>query len=159
MKYYEAQNVGQPVAGCQFEKYEIVGGTAFGVYQTESEEDIAALDALIGKSSVHEITEAEYDRCLKKKPRSFDGSKLLNLPTLDSTSPGVPIKGKGAVVVEHNEPPAHIETPIEVSGQPATVADALRLEALPAPEGSATDPMSPPPQTREAFQNKRRRAK
>lgn len=158
MKYYVAQNVGQPIVGIQFEKFEIVGGTSFGVYKTEDAAEIAKLEALIGKSSVQSIDEAEYDRCLKKKPRSFDGSKLLSTPSeLTETYRGHAIKGNGALVVDQNEPPEHVESKIEVKQQVSSVEDALKIESIPAPEGSAADPMAAKPDTREPFANKKSR--
>ena len=126
MKFYFAQNAAHPIHGIQFEKYDIIGGTVCGVYKTESEFEIERLDSLIGKSSVIEISEADYESSLKKKRRDFADSSQLSQPLEQSQSPGVAIKGRGAVVVENSDPfsePVSVPvTSVETAGDALVVA-------------------------------------
>jgi len=126
MKYYLAQNAAHPIDGISFEKYDIVGGTVFGVFKTEVPSEIDKLDALIGKSSVVEISVEDYEASLKKKRRDFADSSQLSQPLEQPQSPGVAIKGRGAVVVENPEPsmePVSVPiTSVETAGDALVVA-------------------------------------
>jgi hypothetical protein len=125
-KFFSAQNVGEPIAGCQFERYAITGGTAFGVYATESQPEISRLEALAlsPKSSVRLIDEVEYLACLKKKPRDSQNLRTLNV----EPNPGASIRTPTAAVVE-TPPPQEIAIPTAV----VAAEDVLRVAAVDVP--------------------------
>jgi hypothetical protein len=129
MNFYHAQNAGRIIAGVTFQIYDITGGSAFGVLKTEDPKLIIDLDSLSNdpRSAVTSISEAEYELCIKKKAPSF-GSSNPSKPT----SPGAPIKGQGAVVVENADRP---EPPVEITGQVETVDEALKVGEVKPAEG------------------------
>lgn len=96
-KFYIARNAARDIAGQRFEVYDVTAGTAFGVFRTDDEAIAAELDKLVkaGKSGVDSITEAEYQACLKKKPRRFESYPSSNV----SQPPGPPLKGQVAATV------------------------------------------------------------
>lgn len=150
MKYFSAQNNGGGnVPGVQFETWDIIAGTAFGVYRTENPATIAALEAAKA-TSIKEITQAEYEDCLKKKhPRFKDLTQSDPHPV--TSLPGVALKGPGAVVVQNSEPvepevvmPASTVATTEealVVAPTAPAAPAAPVAPAPAPAEPQTDPV------------------
>lgn len=95
-KYYLAHNAGSRVIGGEkFEITEIVAGTAIGVFATEDPKTIEAIDKVVGKTGVEEITVKEYDAAIKKKPPSFN-----SFPHSNTQSPQVRLSPVAGVVVE-----------------------------------------------------------
>lgn len=137
-KYFLAKNAGSPVAGLQFEQYDIIGGTAFGVYQTDDARQIATLEALIGKSSVISISKADYETCLSRRRRE---SKFIQSAPSSTMAPEMAIKGDGAVVTQ--SPPENAEEAAVEVGAPVAVESALE-----------TGPVEPPPTPEPVAQTK-----
>ena len=140
------ESAGNPVAGILFEKYDIVGGCAFGVYKADDVAEIEKLDALVEAKLIFSITEAEHTSCLKKKRPGFIEPSHSN-----QDLPGVPIKGQVvAVVVDGSVDEIEAQVAIKTIG---TVEDALVVSAPPQPVTSdapapATDAPQPEVQTR-----------
>ena len=127
-------SAGDLVAGIKFEKYDIIAGCAFGVYKTESEEEIAKLEALIENNSLHSITESEYNNCLKKKRPSYIDSNRLKEDS------GIPIKGQSAAIVVKGNPE---EADVSINVKAVTTADeALVLSKVTAPQEQAAKPQA-----------------
>lgn len=130
MKYFYSQNAGQLIAGQRFHLYAIVGGSAVGVFSTEDTKIEAELSKLADdpKSPVQEISQADYDACIKKNPLP---SSTWSPSPVSSPSIVPAIKGTGAVVVSASSEsaPAEVaeEAPVEIESQVASTEDALKL--------------------------------
>jgi hypothetical protein len=78
-KYYEAQNSNRALQSnglvFKFSPYAHTGGTWFGTYTTDDKVQIAALDKLASAptSGVFEISETDYQNCVKKKEHTLQG--------------------------------------------------------------------------------------
>ena len=119
-KFFETSNATALLAGIQFERYAIVGGSVFGVYATDNQDEIAALESLIGarKGALSLITQGDYELCLKKKPRELKNLSDSNAPTPRGES----IKQPTAVVVEHSPIPEIPATVVGAVEDPLVVA-------------------------------------
>lgn len=147
-KCYHAENAGRgPIGGVRFEVYEIVAGSAFGVYASEDPAVIEQLDALAKnpKTAVTLIATSEYDVCIKKKasrPGSDSYPALRQpLPQQAATIKGQPASPV-AVIEPTGKPVAEEETPVTIDKTVETVEDALQVEQVapaPMPE-QPTDP-------------------
>jgi len=141
MKYYAAQNnAGGNLPGITFETWDIIGGTAFGVYRTDNPATIVLLDKAAPK--VKEITQAEYDDCVKKKHPRF--KNLTQSDPLPVTSlPGVAIQGPGAVVVQNSEP---VEPEVVMpTATVASVEEALVVAPVAAAAATPVEDVKPEP--------------
>ena len=138
MRYFFAQNAGRLIGGTlEFNIYDVIGGSAVGVYETEDPAELELLDKLIAdpSSAVSEISQAEYEGELKKKRPGF----RPYIPSNPSPKPSAsPMKGHGAVVVVE-QPPEAKEEVVEIKGQ-ATIEDALKVAPV-APQPPLPEPI------------------
>ena len=127
MKYYHAENANRSIHGFVFEPYDIFAGTVLGVYATENESEIAALNKVTAEktSGVTEITSEEYEQLRKKKARSLIGFA----PSKPHLAAPVPLKGAGAAVVE-NPIPVPIDETVKTGEPLASVEEAVRLDKV-----------------------------
>lgn len=143
MKYYYAIDARRLIAGVLFNIYDLVAGTAVGVYATDKPEEIEALDKLaaVPDSSVRAIDKAEYDAAMEKKTLTHAWQ-----PSISWSPPSVPmstpLKGQGAVVVD--EPADDIEPPVEIKQTVQSVQDALQVAQV--QPTAAEKPVAPKPQ-------------
>lgn len=145
MKFFYAKDARQ--WGLPFVVYDIVGGTAVGVYATQDPAEIAKLDALIASGKpINETTQADYEACLKKKPPGPEGWRPWVMPT-PPAQVTAPLKGGGAVVVSEPEPQ---EEPVAVEVKMETTADALVLGQV-----APSEPKEPAPKLEEPKKSKR----
>lgn len=100
-KFYHAENAGREIAGERFEVFDVFGGTAHGVFQTDNPKQQTALDAVVlnPKSAVTEITAAEYQNYLKKKAQD-----LSSFPVSTQSIRSANLKSPAGVVVEGGQP-------------------------------------------------------
>jgi hypothetical protein len=105
MKFYHVTNCNRIIQvgalALQFAPYDHVG-TWMGVYATNKPDEISLLDTAADdpKSSITTLTEAEYQRCIKKKvsaSNSYAPSLALSTPT-----PGVRQPAASAEPVDSN---------------------------------------------------------
>lgn len=106
-KYYHTTNATKPLKAMGYEfkftAYNNLGGVWRGVLETTQADEQAALDGLAAnpKSGVTEITEAQFNERLKKKPEVKRTSHVFD-PRLPLQAQTVEARAKPAVV---NEPP------------------------------------------------------
>lgn len=144
IKYYRAENAGRIIAGIVFTIYDIVAGSAVGVYATEDKSQIEALDNLTKdpKSAVTEISQADYDSAIEKKKLTHV-SEAWNY--LSPPQPQAPthLKGRGVVVVS-DEPAEEVEAPVEIKEHVESVDDALKVGQVSPPAPEQVEPVSEP---------------
>lgn len=147
MNFYRADNAGQPIGGISFNVYDIVAGTACGVFATEDPEQIKTLDALVKTRRIESMTQEDYEKCSKKNRATLSAWKPLSVSTIPPKLHDVPaLKGSGAVTVGKAEPAETPEPTVELNSQVESVDDALKLSG-PSPEAKAeSQPAAPAPQ-------------
>lgn len=140
-KFYRAENAKRPFpAGVLFEIYDIVAGSANGVFATDDQAQIEALDKEVadpGKAT-ESISEFEYEGYLKKKAPLHSAFLNLNVPPRLSQQPS-PLKGQGVAVVT-NEPAAAVpepEAPVEIPKSLEKVDDALAAQPVTIPKDAS----------------------
>ena len=116
-QFYHAENTNRAVrAGnlrFNFESYACFGGAWSGVYTTEIETEIAALNQLASnpRTSVKIIPQSEYEKATQKKMPTVSHAPFPQRKE-------IPIQGPGAVVVDN---PVNVDTTAQPSSKP--VAD------------------------------------
>lgn len=112
--YFRCENANRLIEGIKFEPIEHAMGTLRGVFQAESDSDIAkAIKKALKdpKSAVEEISEADYVAELKKKVPAFRDSQHSNTPYRPEP---VSLKGNGrAVVAPEGNPTVKVEKGLE----------------------------------------------
>jgi hypothetical protein len=154
-RYFQKAGATKPVGTIQFEGYDIIGATLWGVYQTDKPEEIAVLEAALAdkKQGVHEITAQEFYATQQKKTPSLSASASFKpapvvqqgaIPTPPPASLEPPIKGlKPAVVEAEPQLKADDGPPPDSGKEPvSTVAEALKVEEV------APTPTAQPRQSR-----------
>lgn len=116
MKFYHLTNCNRTLTldglAFNFAPYEQTGSW-MGVYATEKEDEVKALDAAVahGKKSVTEINAKEYANCIKKKA-STSNSYISSLANTTPT-PGAPVVVSVRQSVEDTEPAAQNQERVE----------------------------------------------
>lgn len=123
MKYYRTSNSTIPIAGVQFERYSIIGGSSFGVHATADKDLIAKLDALVNDGKLSTLTEPEYARCLKKKPREFSGFFASNPP---ESKPASPVVKVAVEPTAESTPEPVVVTPVDAAADVVQVAPVIQ---------------------------------
>ena len=157
-KFYRAENAGRIIAGVGFDVYDVIAGTAVGIYATEDEATQKALDEVAAnpRNGVSAISEADYTLYLSKKVLSFSNNKPLSVSGQTPLT-SAPLKGAGAVVVPVKSEEDEAELPVKIVGQVESVDDVLKpavVEPQPEPEPAPVvaavitqpDPAEPPKQ-------------
>ena len=130
-KFYRAENAGRSIAGIGFDVYDVIAGTAVGVYATEDAATQKALDEVVAnpRNGVSAISEADYTLYLSKKARSFSDYKPLSVSGQTPITSG-PLKGAGAVVVAAKSEEDEAELPVKIVGQVESVDDVLKTAVV-----------------------------
>jgi hypothetical protein len=155
-QYYLLEGARKPVAGIEFQPFDIIGSVLWGIYATDKPAEIEALDkeASNPKVGLSKITYDEFLPMAQKKIPNFVNSNQFQprpvvtqpkesaSPTPPLQPPLPPIKGSGAVVVDSPAPPPEPEV---VSVAPvASVQEALSIGEV------AASPTNPPRASRKS---------
>lgn len=151
-KFYHTENANRRIKSqgieFQFEMYDNFGGAWRGLYATEVESEIVALDALTRdpRSAVKEITQAEYEIKAKKKwiTKHSNSSAPWQVPQAAIH------QGPAAVVVE-NPSPSPSEPP-NLDDQPVVsdINDVLVIDTVEPSEPVAAPKPAPTPGAKKA---------
>lgn len=135
------------IGGVGFDVYNVIGGTAVGVYATDDEAIQAKLDALVAdpKNAVTSISQGEYEACVSKKVPAFSNYKpsSVSVPMLPT---GGPLKGAGAVVVAAKSEEDEAELPVRIVGEVTSIDDVLKTAVVEPPaQEQAVEQAAPTP--------------
>lgn len=113
-KFYEAHNSNRPISagGLQFSfsPYAHLAGTWMGTYKTSDPKEIVALDELVKKGKIYDMTAEVYDNCMKKKAFSLQnlGPSLIHSEAASQSHPSARL-----AEVQDTEPLAPLPPAIE----------------------------------------------